>query len=89
MLQEKIAHYLSEHLREKLHRPSDDALPFRPSFGVDIKALPSPRQLMYKVSLTVPLAMLTMAAHVHGTLAMAMLTMALRATGARQGAHPR
>ena len=88
MLQEKIANYLSEHLREKLHRPSDDALPFRPSFGVDIKALPSPRQLMYKVHLPW-LCMLTMAAHVQGTLAMAMLTVALRTTGARQGAHPR
>merc|ERR1740130_1372279 len=42
--QEKIATYLREHLREKLHRPADDGLPFR---GVD--ALPSPRQLMHKV----------------------------------------
>ena len=87
-LQEKIAHYLSEHLREKLHRPSDGAYPFRPSFGVDLKALPSPRQLMYKVHLLLTMAMLTIAAHVQGTLTVARLPVALRDTGARQGAHP-
>ena len=47
--QEKIAHYLVEHLREKLHRPSGRDLPLRPCFGMNLNTLPSPRQLRYKV----------------------------------------